>query len=161
MISFNIIRIKYLSYGMILILVLSCSGGLSEKDIVRGNWLIEEVVIDGYDVKNEMGIDAIFFKEDGSCRVPFIEAKNLQWTYMKDQSNGRKLVLENKKDDLEFQFEVVFSLMDNRLLQMELISEDLYVLSSKLLFNPQNHPDFVRELLEPMERDSKLKQRGS
>lgn len=140
-------------YVLVAGLICSCGGKkLTSYEVVKGSWLIEEIVKDGIDVffDPNRGSQGVGYLSDGSCVFPFLNDNGLEWEYVENSFSDRRIILTRKRNDFRQEYAIVFKVNKRGLLQMEMTSENEYILITKLLFYPKNHTEFIEELLNPV-----------
>lgn len=144
----SIVRLTmFLIFCALFMILMGCNRHSSDE-VIRGVYLIEDISIDGYNVMDELGISSFLLKDDGTCEIPFLDEEDLTWEFLKrPDSYAMKFMTPNKKFEIEFNVE--FSVKDGHILQMELFSNQIYVLSSKMLFDAENHMKIVQDLTNP------------
>lgn len=142
------VRLTMLLIFCALFMILMGCNRFSSEEVVRGVYLIEDISIDSYNVMDELGINSFLLKDDGTCEIPFLDEEDLTWEFLKrPDSYAMKFMTPNKEFEVEFNVE--FSVKDGHILQMELLSNTIYVLCSKMLFDAENHVKIVQELTNP------------
>lgn len=139
---------KLFTILLLLLTTVSCfKRELTELEIMSGNWLIEEIIEEDTDVTHETNMQMLFFQKNGSCEFPFLNSAGLKWEYLKNVENKRKLILTRNQSTFKREYGLVFKIDERNLLQVELTSENQFILLTKILFYPKDHPDFIKQLL--------------
>ena len=93
----------------LLVMALSCKD--SPKELLIGNWAVDEIYINGQDVSYEVLSNILTFRSNGECGLPRMttnQAVNGRWSIKKNHSDW---VLSIQANDPRFQgdFSVVFT----------------------------------------------------
>lgn len=142
---------KVFLLSLLFLVIVSCqSRKLTILDMISGSFLIEKVIKNGDDVTFDYYLEGqgITFGFDGSCSFPFLNENGLKWEFIESEPDNRRIILTREKGAFRREYSIKFKIDERNLLQMELTRENEYILVTKLLFYPRNHPDFIKELLD-------------
>jgi len=147
---------KLISIWILIIIIFASCESKVEKTI-EGSWSIDTLYYHEYDIRNCVLINVIDF-EHFFCELPTTESyceglveyvREGQWEV--EKTDSIPLVLKIKTENAIFSgtHRVIFKKDEqNRLLKMELRSDDLYVVCRKGLFNYDKNEDLVDDLVK-------------
>ena len=147
---------KLISIWILIIIIFASCESKVEKTI-EGSWSIDTLYYHEYDIRNCVLINVIDF-EQFFCELPTTESyceglveyvREGQWEV--EKTDSIPLVLKIKTENAIFSgtHRVIFKKDEqNRLLKMELRSDNLYVVCRKGLFNYDKNEDLVDDLVK-------------
>jgi len=141
------------------LLLCSCKEKVSRT--IEGSWSIDEVHYNEYDIRRCLLINILSFEEDfcilpitGDCDGLVEYTKEGVWSILKTDSVPLVLNITTKNRIFNGNHQVIFHKDENnKLLKMELISDSLYVLCRKGLFDYDNNMQLIDELVEMSQKN--------
>lgn len=147
---------------LMLLMFSSCTKHQKVASAIEGWWTMDTIIYKNYNIRNCLGDNSLFFHFDKKSQFPVAENKcgNII-TGSFDSSGDIKLTNSNLENDtIPFRltintknqlFSGVYKISfdkdsENHLLKMELLSDKLYIVCRKGLFNYDENVDLVNEL---------------
>jgi len=154
---------KKIIVGIVTLLTLSCcTKNYKVTSAIEGWWTIDTIYFKNYNIRTCLGDNSLFFHFDKKSHFP--AARNncgdvikgsfdntglieLSHSNLQNDTIPFRLIIKTKNQLFSGTYRIAFDKdSKNHLLKMELISDKLYVICRKGLFDYDDNADFVNEL---------------
>ncbi len=153
-------NIKFLVLAFFLCFISACSDKVER--VIKGQWIIEEIVFNNEDVLSVLDMNAVFFSEDNSCQLPvnssipddysnpqiYLLKMKGKWFYQRDDE-GYKMKIETNNSMFNGDFKIRFEKDSINIFSMILLSKNLYVRCKRSFSLLDRHQEVYKEIIEP------------
>lgn len=137
-----------------IIFFVSCSS--IEQKAIEGDWSIDEIHFDQYDIRRCMLVNQIIFRNETcvlpdftNCQEHFVDNSMGIWRFEKNDSVPVVLKINSENEVFNGFFKVVFEKdSELKLFRMTLISETTFISLRKGFFNFDNDIDKFEDIIE-------------